>query len=68
MREANIICLIQHFEAGFPKKVSLKILNFGIILKTFTHADDTSRQGELSISVDPDQLASQKLADLDQRS
>ena len=33
-----IICLIQHFEADFPQKVSLKILNSGIILKTFTHA------------------------------
>ena len=32
--------LIQHFEAEFLWKVSLKILNSGIILKTFTHADD----------------------------
>ena len=29
--------LIQHFEADFQWKVSLKILNSGIILKTFTH-------------------------------
>ena len=29
--------LIQHFEANFMWKVSLKILNSGIILKTFTH-------------------------------
>ena len=29
--------LIQHFEADFLWKVSLKILNSGIILKTFTH-------------------------------
>ena len=28
---------IQHFEADFPQKVSLKILNSGIILKSFTH-------------------------------
>ena len=28
---------IQDFEADFPWKVSLKILNSGIILKTFTH-------------------------------
>ena len=35
--QAIIICLIQHFEADFPKKVSLKILNSGIILKIFTH-------------------------------
>ena len=32
-----MIFLIQHFEADFPWKVSLKILNSGIILKTFTH-------------------------------
>ena len=35
--ECSIICLIQHFEADFPQKVSLKILNSGIILKIFTH-------------------------------
>ena len=33
---------IQHFEADFPQKVSLKILNSGIILNTFTHDDDIS--------------------------
>ena len=33
-----IISLIQDFEADFLWKVSLKILNSGIILKTFTHA------------------------------
>ena len=32
-----MIYLIQHFEADFLWKVSLKILNSGIILKTFTH-------------------------------
>ena len=32
-----IISLIQHFETDFLWKVSLKILNSGIILKTFTH-------------------------------
>ena len=32
-----MISLIQHFEADFLWKVSLKILNSGIILKTFTH-------------------------------
>ena len=32
-----MITLIQHFEADFLWKVSLKILNSGIILKTFTH-------------------------------
>ena len=38
MRDAVIlICLIQHFEADFLWKVSLKILNSGIILKTSTH-------------------------------
>ena len=34
-----MISLIQHFEADFLWKVSLKILNSGIILKTFTHED-----------------------------
>ena len=33
-----MIFLIQHFKADFLWKVSLKILNSGIILKTFTHA------------------------------
>ena len=33
-----MIPLIQHFEADFLWKVSLKILHSGIILKTFTHA------------------------------
>ena len=33
-----IISLIQYFEADFLWKVSLKILNSGIILKEFTHA------------------------------
>ena len=32
-----MILQIQHFEADFLWKVSLKILNSGIILKTFTH-------------------------------
>ena len=32
-----MISLIQHFEADFLWKVNLKILNSGIILKTFTH-------------------------------
>ena len=31
------VCLIQSFEADFLWKVSLKMLNSGIILKTFTH-------------------------------
>ena len=35
--EAIIISLIQHFEADFPWKVSLKILNSGLLLKTSTH-------------------------------
>ena len=36
-KEAIIISLIQHFEADFIWKVSLKILNSGLIMKTFTH-------------------------------
>ena len=43
IREAIIISLIQHFEADFLWKVSLKILNSGLILKTFTHAFRTKR-------------------------
>ena len=35
IREAIIISLIQHFKADFLWKVSLKILNSGIILKTY---------------------------------
>ena len=31
-----MVSLIQHFETDFLWKVSLKILNSGIILKTFT--------------------------------
>ena len=38
IRKATIICLIQYFEAGFLWKVSLKILNSGINLKTPTYA------------------------------
>ena len=37
IKEAIIISLIQHFEADFLWKVNLKILNSGLILKTFTH-------------------------------
>ena len=37
IRKAIIILPIQHFEADFLWKVSLKILNSGITLKTFTH-------------------------------
>ena len=32
-----MVSLIQDFEADFPQKVSLKILNTGIMLNTFTH-------------------------------
>ena len=39
IKEATIIFQIQHFEADFLWKVSLKILNSGLILKTFPHAD-----------------------------
>ena len=39
IREAIITSLNQHFEADFLWKVSLKILNSGLILKTFTHED-----------------------------
>ena len=35
----DLICRIQHFEVDFLWKVSLKILNSGIILRTFTHGE-----------------------------
>ena len=35
--DADFLCLIQDFEADFLWKVSVKIPNSGIILKTFTH-------------------------------
>ena len=37
IRQDIKISLIHDFEADFPQKVSLKIMNSGIILKTFTH-------------------------------
>ena len=38
INQRTYFCLpIQHFKADFLWKVSLKILNLGIILKTFTH-------------------------------
>ena len=40
IREAIINSLIQHFKADFLWKVSLKILNSGLILKTFIHVMD----------------------------
>ena len=36
-----MVSLIQHFEADFLLNVSLKILNSGITLKTFTYAEIT---------------------------
>ena len=45
---AIIISLIQDYEADFLWKVSLKILNSGIIMKTFTHVyKETIRQSIL---------------------
>ena len=37
----KLICLIQYFEADFLQNVSLKMLNPGIILKTFSHVNPT---------------------------
>ena len=39
-----MISLIQHFEADFLWKVSLKILNSGIIQKAFTHVYSKEQQ------------------------
>ena len=41
-KKALRICLIEDFEADFLWKVGLKILNSGIILKTFTHVTSFS--------------------------
>ena len=46
-REAIVISLIQHFEADFLWKVSLKILNSGLILKTFTHMSEKYQYSHL---------------------
>ena len=54
IKEAIRICLIQDFEADFLWKVSLKILNSGIILKTFQHESlfyDFSQCADMSHSV-----------------
>ena len=53
-KEATIICQIQHFEADFLWKVSLKILNSGIILKTFTNGLNNNQNDECA-SKDTDQ-------------
>ena len=39
-----MISLIQHFEAYFLWKVSLKILNSGIILKTFPNVSTINKK------------------------
>ena len=46
IREAIMISLIQHFEADYLWKVSLKILKSGIILKTFTHVSDNNMEDD----------------------
>ena len=40
-----MISLIQQFEADFLWKVSLKILNSGVILQTFTHVFKQQNEG-----------------------
>ena len=47
IRKAIIIWTIQYFEADFLGKVSLEILNLGIILKTYTHAYRLQEQPNL---------------------
>ena len=49
IKEAIIIFLIQHFEADFLWKVRLKILNSGLILKTFTYALEFVKHPECQI-------------------
>ena len=50
IREGIIVSLIQHFEADFLWKVSLKILNSGLILKTFTHEQVSEETKKLSLT------------------
>ena len=38
-----MIYLIQHFEADFPQKVSLKILNSGIIMRVFQTTESRAK-------------------------
>ena len=40
-----IVFLFQYFEAGFLWKVNLKILNSGLILKTFTQVIGSVSEG-----------------------
>ena len=49
IREVVIIHLIQHFEANFLWKVGFKILNSGLILKTFTHVFQKAFEKSYSI-------------------
>ena len=42
---------MQYFEADFLWKVSLKILNSGIILKTFTHVSMAMVHGVSSVQI-----------------
>ena len=51
-----MISLIQHFEADFLWKVSLKILNSGVIMKTFTHVICILKFQTLFIDVECSQL------------
>ena len=46
-----IISLIQYFEANFLWKVSLKILNSGLILKTFTPEDANEDYTDVEVCV-----------------
>ena len=41
--------VIQYFETLLQRKVSLKVLNSGIVLKTFTHGMPMSEKGDLAI-------------------
>ena len=51
IKEAIIISLIQHFEADFLWKVSLKILNSELILKIFTHVSLYTQKSQTFIEM-----------------
>ena len=53
-----MVSLIQHFKADFLWKVSLEILNSGIILKTFTHVICTMDHNKFIVSNQKEELMS----------
>ena len=53
-----MVSLIQHFKADFLWKVSLKVLNSAIILKTFTHVICTMDHTKFIVSNQKEEIIS----------